>query len=54
MERNTEKKPWINVHNQYNKWSKEVKSDNFAYHKNGRAIEKNSIFYVSDMLKIDR
>ena len=37
---NREKKPWTKVQNGDKKWSKVVKSDNFCYHKVGRAITK--------------
>ena len=30
MGSNTEKKPWNNLQNLYKKWSKGIKSDNFA------------------------
>ena len=36
---NKEKNPWPNVQNGY-KWSKQVKSNNFCYHKSKRAITK--------------
>ena len=38
MGSNAEKKPWTNLQNAYKNWSKEIKSDNFYYHKVGRAI----------------
>ena len=38
MGSNTEKKPWTNLQNLYKNLSKEIKSDNFCYHKVGRAI----------------
>ena len=37
MESNIEKKPWTNLQKNL---SKEIKSDNFCYRKNGRAITK--------------
>ena len=40
MGRNMEKKPWTNLQNLYNNLSKEINSDNFCYHKVGRAITK--------------
>ena len=41
MRSNTEKKPWTDLQNSYNKnLSKEIKSDNFCYRKVGGAITK--------------
>ena len=40
MGSNTEKKPWTNLQNSYKNWSKDIKSDNFCYRKDGRAITK--------------
>ena len=40
MGSNTEKKPWTNLQNSYKNLSKEIKSDNFWYHKVGREITK--------------
>ena len=40
MGSNLEKKPWTNLQNSYKNWRKEIKSDNFCYHKVGRAITK--------------
>ena len=40
MGSNTEKKPLTNLPNSYKNLKKEIKSDNFCYHKVGRAIIK--------------
>ena len=40
MGSNTEKKPWTNLQNSLKNLSKEIKSDNFSYHKVERAITK--------------
>ena len=43
MGSNTEKNPWTNLQNSCKNLSKEIKSDNFCYHKVGRMITKSNI-----------
>ena len=47
---NTEKKPWTNLQNQYKKWNKDIKSNNFYYHKVERAITKCEAIKKSPIL----
>ena len=48
---NTEKKPWTNLQNSYTNWSEEIKSDNFCYHKVGRAITKWGAIEKTQLLR---
>ena len=50
MGSNTEKKLWTNLQNSYKNGSKEIKSDNFSYHKVGRAINKWGVIEKSLIL----
>ena len=40
MGSNTEKRPWTNPQNLYKILSKEIKSNNFCYRKDGRVVTK--------------
>ena len=52
MGSNTENKPWTNLKNSYTIWSKEIKSDNFCYHKVGNAIIKGGAIEKSSNIAI--